>query len=65
MKDLNKKIIEYINATIKTKRNMQQRISELEKELEDAKENEKYALKTLNKYKKKLKEMRKNGKRND
>lgn len=65
MKDLNKKIIEYINVTIKTKRNMQQRISELEKELEDAKENEKYALKTLNKYKKKLKEMRKNGKRND
>lgn len=65
MKDLNKKIIEYINVTIKTKRNMQQRISELEKELEDAKENEKYALKTLNKYKKKLKEMRKNGKLND
>lgn len=65
MKDLNKKIIEYINVTIKTKRNMQQRISELEKELEDAKENEKYALKKLNKYKKKLKEMRKNGKRND
>ena len=59
MKDLNKKIIEYINVTIKTKRNMQQRISELEKELEDAKENEKYALKTLNKYKKKLREMRK------
>lgn len=65
MKDLNKKIIEYINVTIKTKRNMQQRISELEKELEDAKENEKYALKKLNKYKKKLKEMRKNGKCND
>lgn len=65
MKDLNKKIIEYINVTIKTKRNMQQRISELEKQLEDAKENEKYALKTLNKYKKKLREMRKNGKCND
>ena len=59
MKELNKKLIEYINTTIQTIKNMRERIYQLEKELKDSKANEDYAIEQMNKYKKKLKESRK------
>lgn len=48
------KINEYLNATIKTKKNMQKRIFELEKENKDLKLNSEKLIKDKDKYKTKL-----------
>lgn len=62
MKEKLIKIIkEYLNETIATKKGMKKRIYELEKDLKEARENEKYATEQANKYKKKLRELRKKG----
>lgn len=59
MKEL---IKNYLKETIATKRGMKKRIYELEKDLKESRENEKYAVEQMNKYKTKLRELRKKGK---
>ena len=59
MKMIKEKILEYLELTIQTKRNMRKRIYQLEEELKETKANEKYAIEQMNKYKTKYKESRK------
>ena len=61
MKELIKNINEYLKQTIQTKKNMKKRIYQLEQDVKDALANEQYAIEQMNKYKKKCKELRKNG----
>lgn len=52
IKDLVK---EYLVNTIQTKKNMRKRIYQLEADLKEARENEKYAIEQKEKYKQRLK----------
>ena len=52
-------ISDYLKETIATKKGMKKRIYELEKDLKEARKNEEYAVEQMNKYKKKLRELRK------
>lgn len=56
---LKKIIIEYLQNTIISKRNMQKRIFLLEDKLKEANKNEEYAIKQMNVYKNKCKNLRK------
>lgn len=56
---MEEKILEYLELTIQTKRNMRKRIYQLEEELKTAKANERYAIEQMNIYKAKYKESRK------
>lgn len=56
---LKEKIIEYLELTIQTKNGMKKRIYQLENELKESIKNEKYATEQANKYKTKLRELRK------
>ena len=58
MKTLINKLIQYLEVTIQTKRNMKKRIYQLENDLKEAKDNEKDALEKMNKYKKKILEIK-------
>lgn len=51
MKMIKEKILEYLELTIQTKRNMKKRIYQLENELKEARSNEKYAIEQKDKYK--------------
>lgn len=55
MKDL---IKNYLETTIQTKRNMRKRIYQLEADLKEARQNERYAIEQKDKYKEKLKKQR-------
>lgn len=55
IKDL---IKEYLLNTIQTKKNMRKRIYELEKDLKEARENERYAIAQKDKYREKLKKIK-------
>ena len=59
MKKLINNINEYLEVTVQTKKNMKERIYQLEKDVKEARDNEKYALEQMNKYKKKLHEEKK------
>lgn len=59
MKKLINNINEYLEVTVQTKKNMKERIYQLEKDVKEARDNEKYALEQMNKYKKKLYEEKK------
>ena len=59
MKVIKEKILEYLELTIQTKRNMKKRIYQLEEQVRDAKKNEQYAIDQMNKYKTKYRESRK------
>jgi hypothetical protein len=48
-------IKEYLLNTIQTKKNMRKRIYQLEAELKEARENERYAIAQKDKYREKLK----------
>lgn len=56
---MKEKILEYLELTIQTKRNMKKRIYQLEEQVRDAKKNEQYAIEQMNKYKTKYRESRK------
>lgn len=56
IKDL---IKEYLLNTIQTKKNMRKRIYELERDLKEARENERYAISQKDKYREKLKKIKK------
>lgn len=56
---IKEKILEYLELTIQTKRNMKKRIFQLEEQVRDAKKNEQYAIDQMNKYKTKYRESRK------
>lgn len=49
---------QYLLETIQTKRNMRKRIYQLEAELKEARQNERYAIEQKDKYKEKLKKMK-------
>lgn len=55
IKDL---IKEYLLNTIQTKKNMRKRIYELEKDLKEARLNERYAIAQKDKYREKLKKIK-------
>lgn len=55
---MKQKIIEYLEQTIISKKNMQKRIYQLEAELKEARKNEEYAIKQMNKYKLKIKKIK-------
>lgn len=59
IKELLKKLKEYLEISIQTKRNMRKRIYQLEDQIKEAAKNEKYAIDQMNKYKKKLREKKK------
>lgn len=52
MKVIKKKILEYLELTILTKKGMLKRIYELEQDLKEARKNEQYAIDQMNKFKK-------------
>lgn len=52
-------IIEYLQNTIISKRNMTKRIYQLEEEVREAHKNEKYAIDEMNKWKKRYYDLRK------
>lgn len=56
VKDL---IKQYLQETIATKKGMKKRIYQLEKDVKEARENEKYATEQMNKYKQKLRKKQK------
>lgn len=65
-------IKEYLNETITTKRSlkkqnleMKDHIDKMMKTLQEARDNEKYAIQQMNKYKKKLRELKKELKKNE
>ena len=51
-------IREYLLVTIQTKHNMRKQIYQLQEERNEAKENERYAIAQMNKYKEKLKKQK-------
>jgi len=59
IKELLKKLKEYLEISIQTKRNMRKRIYQLEDQIKEATKNEKYAIDQMNKYKNKLREKKK------
>lgn len=59
MKKIKDYMKEYLLETIQTKRNMRKRIYQLESELKEARQNEKYAIEQKNKYKEANKKLRK------
>lgn len=59
IKELLKKLKEYLEINIQTKRNMRKRIYQLEDQIKEATKNEQYAIDQMNKYKKKLREKKK------
>lgn len=46
-------IIEYLQNTVQTKKNMKKRIYDLEKKIKEAKQNEEFAISEMSKYKNK------------
>lgn len=58
MKTIKDLVREYFNETIITKRKMRKRITQLEDELKEARQNEKYAIEQKDKYKEKIKKMK-------
>lgn len=59
MKKLINNLNEYLEITVQTKKNMKERIYQLEKDVKEAKENEKFAIDLMNKYKKKYRDLKK------
>lgn len=59
MKKLINNINEYLEVTVQTKKNMKERIYQLEKDVKEARDNEKFAIDLMNKYKKKYRELKK------
>lgn len=59
MKKLINNLNEYLKITVQTKKNMKERIYQLEKDVKEAKENEKFAIDLMNKYKKKYRDLKK------
>lgn len=59
MKKLINNINEYLEVTVQTKKNMKERIYQLEKDIKEARKNEEYAIEQMNKYKKKYRELKK------
>lgn len=59
MKKLINNINEYLEVTVQTKKNMKERIYQLEKDIKEARKNEEYAIEQMNKYKNKCKELKK------
>lgn len=48
---IKEKLLNYLETTIQTKRNMRKRIYQLEADVKEARQNEKYALEQMNKFK--------------
>lgn len=65
MKKLINNINEYLEVTVQTKKNMKERIYQLEKSIKEAKDNEKFAIDLMNKYKKKYRELKKEIRKNE
>lgn len=65
MKKLINNINEYLEVTVQTKKNMKERIYQLEKSVKEARDNEKYAIDLMNKYKKKYRELKKEIRKNE
>lgn len=59
MKKLINNINEYLKITVQTKKNMKERIYQLEKDVKEARDNEKYAIEQMNIYKKKYRDLKK------
>lgn len=59
MKKLINNLNEYLKITVQTKKNMKERIYQLEKDVKEARENEKFAIDLMNKYKKKYRDLKK------
>lgn len=55
---IKEKILNYLEITIQTKHKMRKRIYQLENELQEARQNERYAIEQKDKYKEKLKKMK-------
>lgn len=65
MKKLINNINEYLEVTVQTKKNMKERIYQLEKDVKEARDNEKFAIDLMNKYKKKYRELKKEIRKNE
>lgn len=65
MKKLINNINEYLEMTVQTKKNMKERIYQLEKDVKEARDNEKFAIDLMNKYKKKYRELKKEIRKNE
>ena len=65
MKKLINNINEYLEVTVQTKKNMKERIYQLEKSIKEAKDNEKFAIDLMNKYKKKYRDLKKEIRKNE
>lgn len=65
MKKLINNINEYLEVTVQTKKNMKDRIYQLEKSVKEARDNEKFAIDLMNKYKKKYRELKKEIRKNE
>lgn len=59
MKKLINNLNEYLEMTVQTKKNMKERIYQLEKDVKEARDNEKYAIEQMNIYKKKYRDLKK------
>lgn len=59
MKKLINNLNEYLKITVQTKKNMKERIYQLEKDVKEAKDNEKFAIDLMNTYKKKYRDLKK------
>lgn len=59
MKKLINNLNEYLKITVQTKKNMKERIYQLEKDVKEARDNEKYAIEQMNIYKKKYRDLKK------
>lgn len=59
MKKLINNLNEYLKITIQTKKNMKERIYQLEKDVKETRDNEKYAIEQMNIYKKKYRDLKK------
>lgn len=65
MNKLINNINEYLEVTVQTKKNMKERIYQLEKSVKEARDNEKFAIDLMNKYKKKYRELKKEIRKNE